>query len=151
MDKSYKYTLMCEKAGEIQKDHIFEDGDYFAKNMSNCEDRNDLFVEEEDYYEDDKQYRIEQRRVLLYFDCSDEYYMYDTTGAIWLPRQDQLQNMITKKYFGSIAIFEEFFRFFDENWEDINFDSAEQLWLVFVMNEEFGKQWSEEKSKWMGL
>ena len=81
-------------------------------------------------------------------------------GGIWLPRQDQLQAMLIGKY-DMINLFVVF-----TDWtkgtlagggqeiykecEFENFASFEQLWLAFVMKEEYnkiwnGKEWREEK------
>ncbi len=72
---------------------------------------------------------------------------------IWLPRQDQLQEMVSLPNSEKIGIwFEKQFRFYEwagkkynknelqNNWG--TFKSMEQLWLAFVMKERFSKQWS---------
>ena len=65
---------------------------------------------------------------------------------IWLPRQDQLQEMIDTSW---ITAFEEFINWCCEvyigekiGYRDINgISSMEQLWLAFVMLKRFGKRW----------
>lgn len=70
--------------------------------------------------------------------------------AIWLPRQDQLQGLLSEKLdyqkfsntFKDLAKFEDSLR--------LCFDSMEQLWLAFVMSERWnkkwdGKQWRKER------
>ncbi len=62
---------------------------------------------------------------------------------IWLPRQDQLQEMIVKAY-GNCRWHKVFSSFL--NWYgDVNIvqiESMEQLWLAFVMKEKYQKTWS---------
>ena len=65
---------------------------------------------------------------------------------IWLPRQDQLQDMVTYSVW-----FEKLYRFYDwlqkENYNPtkwITFSSIEQLWLAFVMKEKYLKEWNEK-------
>jgi len=59
--------------------------------------------------------------------------------TVWLPRQDQLQEMI--KSISAFGRLKRFYRFvyFEENrrheW------SMEQLWLAFVMKEKYEKVW----------
>ena len=72
-------------------------------------------------------------------------------NLVYLPRQDQLQEMIDE------PLWQLNFRFID--WLcDIPFDghirhlhlcfkSMEQLWLSFVMKEKFGKMWDGERWK----
>ena len=83
----------------------------------------------------------------------------------WWPiyRQDQLQEMINNELSSKI---EDFYYFCleetrkDDHWmEDmcdgdinkINGKSMEQLWLAFVMKEEFNKTWDDKKEEWTEL
>ena len=71
--------------------------------------------------------------------------------SIWLPRQDQLQEMANKDAFwcfksGVLEIYN-----YETNEESIyfeQFNSFEQLWLAFVMQEKYNKIWYEEKQEW---
>jgi len=69
-------------------------------------------------------------------------------GSIWLPRQDQLQEMVyyhldcptprlmielILEYANSLGV------------KSIELGSMEQLWLAFVMKEKYGKVWHDEK------
>lgn len=71
-------------------------------------------------------------------------------NAIWLPRQDQLQEMLN---YGMTELVCGLFIFYkDNNTFEINLDgyprsftSMEQLWLAFVMKERFNKTWDGEK------
>jgi hypothetical protein len=97
-------------------------------------------------------------------DCEDEYGEQNTTHLIWLPRQDQLQEMLEDKYSNLDKLVEAFWNAFawftkhegasfyppewafnnnfppEQNW--IKFTSMEQLWLAFVMSEKFNKYWN---------
>ncbi len=73
-----------------------------------------------------------------------------TLGYIWLPRQDQLQEMILQKYgdpndsdLDVHTLVQEFEGFYaqPEEWGDYPFRSMEQLWLAFVMQEKYKKIW----------
>ena len=60
--------------------------------------------------------------------------------SVWLPRQDQLQEMT------ELSLVDKVGKFTDWVWEDVlakqSFQSMEQLWLAFVMKEKYGKMWS---------
>ena len=71
-------------------------------------------------------------------------YDIETKRLIWLPRQDQLQDMLVKKYGGIFSVicrFCDWFQHEDYSGETI---TGEQLWLKFVMHELHGKQWDGE-------
>ena len=68
----------------------------------------------------------------------------------WLPRQDQLQEMIEAE---SLFVLLHKFRMFVshddvliDGWSPVmyQFNSMEQLWLAFVMKEKYNKVWNEE-------
>ncbi len=71
-------------------------------------------------------------------------------NAVWLPRQDQLQEMCQEKkpqwLLSSldISVNHEMSRHYDYFQR---FTSMEQLWLAFVMKERFNKTWSEKEWK----
>ena len=75
---------------------------------------------------------------------SDHYW----AGDIWLPRQDQLQEMIL--HFGhghnNGGILVGLSLFSQEH--GYNETSMEQLWLAFVMKEKHNKTWN--KNEWVG-
>jgi len=70
-----------------------------------------------------------------------------TIKAVWLPRQDQLQEMVIDKYatpwdlaiaFSNVLMGHKA-SYFDD------FDSMEKLWLSFIMLEKYKKKWIEGK------
>ena len=106
----------------------------------------------------------------IYVITKEEYaYVSDDIGTrqIWLPRQDQLQEMVAGEPYetmlhGGISIQEKSdfisnlpgILFFAYDWEFSEssllltykqpFQSMEQLWLAFVMKEKHGKVWDGE-------
>lgn len=70
---------------------------------------------------------------------------------LWLPYQDQIQEMLGIKGLCQNWIF--FLRFYiDTNWVITNyglkFKTQEQIWLAFLMWEKFGKIWNHKKECW---
>ena len=128
MDTSETYIKMCEKAEEIQV-HKISEGDY--------------------YYSDnwERGHELVKGRVAFAYDeknwDGDVSYVYsNSTRVIWLPHQDQLQEMIgnfteqkdlLNRYFNSESP--------DYIGWDAHVTSMEQLWLAFVMYERYGKIW----------
>ena len=126
MDVGAEYIKMCEKADEIQTKtqpvHI-----------------------------------MESREVFVY--DGDEIWFHYAVGEgkgmvirkVWLPRQDQLQEMLewAKKGTYGVLLIDAFY-----NWSKKTFNpqpfgndsmSWEQLWLAFVMKEKYNKTWSGEE------
>jgi hypothetical protein len=125
MDKSSQYIKMCESAKVIQKQWKPEFGDFFVSMSlgltSPCQPiANDL------------------EKKVSYL---------KTINAVWLPRQDQLQEMVIEKYatpwdltiaFSNVLMADNG-PYFD------NFDSMEKLWLAFIMFEKHKKKWKDGK------
>jgi hypothetical protein len=123
---------MCEGAKEIQKGWEPAEGDFIIeKGRKDCplilleNLRNDGFITARNWDDDD------------YF---------DRTISIWLPRQDQLQEMITYEYELAWHVVDRFMNFIlDSSFKDkwLKF-TMEQLWLCFVMKEKYNKVWNGE-------
>ena len=120
MDTSKENVLMCEKAEKIQQGRYPIDGDFYI--LRNLEGAPDI---------------IEVHGCVLYRDQQTPY------KFIWLPRQDQLQEMVIDNTKGCDKwtwLLEFFFRWTNksgfQNW------SMEQLWLAFVMSEKYNKKWT---------
>lgn len=125
MDTSKEYILMCEKAVEIQELWKKQAGDIFAQGYPRG------------------------NTLIVGFHCTfsevDEHY----PDRVWLPRQDQLQEMVEN----NISDFLEFCfapnsccgcsrtvsTFIKIKFKNL---SMEQLWLAFVMKEKFNKVWN---------
>ena len=67
--------------------------------------------------------------------------------VIWLPRQDQLQEMVSDKYI-QFGLLSACCNWRVNEWEYVEqFTSMEQLWLGFIMAEKYNKVWSG--SEWV--
>jgi len=125
MDASKEYIKMCEKAKEIQG---IKPNDSFSYHFN---------------------LELEEAR----FTC-----FHVPKNNIWLPCQDQLQNMLLykeKDVFGHLFTIESLLFAFALHWmegldtykfsdEAKQFGSMEQLWLAFVMEKIYSKQWNGE-------
>ena len=67
--------------------------------------------------------------------------------CIWLPRQDQLQKIITNKGYFRFSLIELFYHFANRNVD--KYTSMEQLWLAFVMWHKYKKIWDNKKEEWI--
>jgi hypothetical protein len=123
MDKSSHYIKMCESAKVIQKQWKPEFGDFFVS-MSLGLTSPCLSIKSD----------LEKERSYL-----------KTIKAVWLPRQDQLQEIIIKKYatHWDLAIaFSNVLMADNASYFD-TFDSMEKLWLAFIMLEKHKKKWKD--------
>lgn len=133
MDTSKEYIKMCEKVEEIQEQWKPKVGDFLYIKPSR--DGSLKF-----------KHREEPTVVI-----SDKFII--QSSHIWLPRQDQLQEMISYSIWS-----EKLYRFYDwlqkENYSGDwltgcnKYHSMEQLWLAFVMKERYSKQWLTDKQDW---
>jgi hypothetical protein len=123
MDKSSHYIKMCESAKVIQKQRKPEFGDFFVSMSLGLTSPCQTIVSD-----------LEKKASYL-----------KTIKAVWLPRQDQLQEMVIEKYatpwdlaiaFSNVLMGDKT-SYFD------NFDSMEKLWLAFVMLENCRKKWKD--------
>ncbi|MCG2721694.1 MAG: hypothetical protein L6290_06735 [Thermodesulfovibrionales bacterium] len=123
MDQSSDYIKMCESARVIQKQWKPEFGDFFVSMSlgltSPCQP--------------------------IVSDPEKKVAYLKTIKAVWLPRQDQLQEMVIEKYatpwdlaiaFSNVLMGDNA-SYFD------NFDSMEKLWLAFIMLEKRRKKWKD--------
>jgi len=72
---------------------------------------------------------------------------YKLEDVVWLPRQDQLENIIFEyliKGNNMYSIFSLLLDFVDYANRLTELDSMEQLWLAFVMKEKYNKNWNGE-------
>ena len=134
MDTSKEYIKMCGKATDVQElrpvSIDWELGDYYS-------------FEDGDF------------GVTGVPNGYDDYFIKHHQGEIWLPRQDQLQEMVECWTTNPV---EKILRFaqgvytypqLEETEENqryyFKFSSMEQLWLAFVMKEKYGKTWNGEE------
>ena len=144
MDTNKEYILMCEKALEIQDYYRYvklnlDNSFFYNREISElvlCHSERGNFAEYSATCDSDPNFSD---------DFSGQYYT-------WLPRQDQLQEMMYKNlslidFIGvniNISIFTK-----EQLESNKRFNSFEQLWLAFVMKEKYSKLWSEEKQDWI--
>jgi hypothetical protein len=127
MDKSSDYIKMCESIKVIQEQWKPEFGDFYVSMSlgltSPCQ--------------------------TIASDLEKKVSYLKTIKAVWLPRQDQLQEMVIEKYatpwdlaiaFSNVLMGDNA-SYFD------NFDSMEKLWLAFIMLEKYKRKW--EKGGWV--
>lgn len=135
MDTSEKYIKMCEKAEEVQK----------LKNLKEIDS-----LDEGDFY-----YNPFQKKVLVY-PFGYPNHRWNRAQCIWLPRQDQLQEMVDYNDGSQYELIEEFW-----NWCNTEneygetkfaiFKTMEQLWLSFIMWKLYHKVWDDNKEGWKEL
>ena len=127
MDRSETYIKMSD-CPEIQKERAWGDGEYVAYHP--------------EYYTDNG---LTPDREKWDTGCLCEA-GHEPKEWAWLPRQDQLQEMVFSiipktalDKFGLIA----FMQFASEEMDGAN--SMEQLWMAFVMKEVYNKVWNGEE------
>lgn len=153
MDTSPEYIKMCEKATEVQTDWTPEEWDlYYAKPLESSGSTGDTWAVLPESIADSGVYgRVFVDKGKVIFDCSTR------NDYIWLPRQDQLQEMVDNGQ--RIHPFWRFTDFLNGQYNEKSHQctwivfanmshfgvSMEQLWLAFVMLEKFNKTWTGEE------
>lgn len=138
MDTSETYIKMAEKAVELQEGWKPEEGDYCVWDTK--EDVRLLYCNawgelEIGSYEDENGGTGESVVRRINFDKA--------LRTIYLPRQDQLQDMLDDRFSNRYA-YVQAGKFGNEAY-GLGLDSKasmEQLWLAFVMKENYGKEWN---------
>ena len=133
MDISKEYILMCEKTTEIQELWGYKEGDFFAHAGHT------------------------PPKILIVDDTENSYGDFDCACCegkrTWLPRQDQLQDIIIE-YWGEVdcsnshvVVLDDFSEYVLNECpkETISMNSLEQLWLAFTMKEKYNKKWDGEE------
>ena len=119
------YIEMCRKAGEIQAARKYEVGDFFDHNIGTI-----IFGSGFDNNES----------------CRD-------TSAIWLPRLDQLIDMldesVSKEYKTPYYKIWEFYEYAMVKTEPHGDWTTEQVMIQFVMYKKYRKRWDFEKKEWV--
>jgi len=121
MDKTKEYKEMCRKAVEVQE--------YWHNSPHTITEwARSYFVSPKD------------DSLIHYYDF--ESYPQHSTGYTWLPRQDQLQDMVETNINYLMSRFTTCMVSFQDEYIE-QFRSMEQLWLAFVMHEKFSKVWRD--------
>lgn len=133
MDTSKKYIKMCEKAVEIQK-------------IKPQPEKHDSFPVDCWFYdlEETKSFCIGMYNESNgYCDCCPGDNSFK--DSIWLPRQDQLQEMIPGLPINHVLRISKFVDNLDDgSGKILEWDSMEQLWLTFVMAVKYQRRWNDE-------
>ncbi len=146
MDLSKEYILMCERAGFVPAK---ERGSlYYIKIEQSVS--GEIKVEEQyEYYDcDGFQYGESYKNGLCWHKdegntteyYQDKYGGRRTKKIIWLPRQDQLQEMVCE---GEVIPCFALYHWITNS--EFNYDlhkTEEQRWLAYVMNEKYNKTWN---------
>ncbi len=136
MDKSSEYIQMCAKASEIQKQWTPKHGDFFVGEEGKIE----VWVS-----------RVHDKRNLV----SGVRVVFDNgipkvTKYIWLPRLDQLIELAQQRGKRYELITQEFFDWTKIPYRTLSgyprkvFDTLEKIWMAFIMQSKFKKQWDGE-------
>ncbi len=142
MDNTKEYIQMCEN-WDLQSDRVAQIGDYYVYSIRSGKDGEPFVVTKE--------------------------YLYDPNYYTWLPRQDDLQEMILTKKEGWFITFDydygKNYKFtYDKEIRsakeiknersDFYFDSLEKCYLALVMKEKHGATWMGtewDKAHWKVL
>jgi len=140
MDTSPKYIEMCKKAIEIQEQWKPDVADFV---MGEYESTITIWQTVQG---------IDHGSLKPLFTNAGKLAWYLKSEMIWLPRQDQLQELTHAKKHGG-ALFGELIKFiewFEKTYIEMSnmdkpnrtfFNTQEQLWLAFVMKEKYGEKW----------
>lgn len=127
MDKSPGYIRMCGGAAEIQEQWRPDFGDFYVSMSLD----------------------IPSPCQTVCSDLETHLSYLKTLKAVWLPRQDQLQEMVMENHatpwdlaiaFSNLLISDNS-SYFD------GFDSMEKLWLGFIMFNKYGRKWKDGEWK----
>ena len=138
MDTSKEYIKMCEKAVEIQT-HPIKCKNSFGISLIEETIGEEVFGEINNtrgYYE-----------LWGYYIDDVQFVGKIPNECIWLPRQDQLQEMVythPERLFRFYEFLQHHYIYNCETWGSLGNYSMEQLWLAFVMKEKYGKIWNGE-------
>ena len=138
MDFTELYIKKCKKAEDIQKEWNPDVGDIFSHDGTHWS------IVYSNHIDTGKLYTFYNMEGLGYGTKLEEF---KNRNYIWLPRQDQLQEIIPLNGFS-----ERNYYWLEEiilgMHQQLKFCcSIEQLWLAFVMKERFRKEWDGEEWK----
>ncbi len=153
MDASEQYIKMCDYE-ETQNDHKWNLGDYYwSPAMADMTKQFNTLNNDKglsDYIFDEKwSLGIFFDGNLLCDSCNEEVSMYPfdkfspASEMIWLPRQDQLQDMVLKNI--SFAEKISFLHCYLTRIKPDYINTMEQAWLSFLMAYNHNKEWDGEQ------
>lgn len=159
MDVSPEYIEMCEKSEEIQE--LVEREDTFSQLLREIPPTKEgkgknVLVGHNVFYRKHKIYRKKGKgfyttilvggdkqaikRELNNSNCGS----LETPYYVWLPRQDQLQEMVSSDYW---VCWNGLHEYVHRMMYPLGLTSMEQLWLAFVMKEKYEKVW--QNGEWV--
>lgn len=157
MDKSQEYIVMCEKATEIQGgwQRIFSD----YRNLEIPLQEKTPGTTNRDFV------ALKGTTIVTFihnFDTKFDVPIIKLYGEpkrvearllIWLPRQDQLQEMVDQGDDNPYYTADLFFRWYQHHCgeEESVFASWEQFWLSIAMETEFNKSWNWKYKDWEAI
>jgi len=158
MDTSEIYIKMCEQATEIQKEWQPQPGDYYLHNYRGT---TGFTNEQEQQIWGDSNDTWRQVEILCYKPSKDNDILLSTAKGescitsssdlvrhhcVFIPRQDQLQEMVKKESIGTLIdhFITWYYKFSEKNPEILpeREYTMEQLWLAYVMKEKYNKTWN---------
>jgi len=126
MDTSEIFVKMCREAKEIQEAWEPDPGDWYQKVFS-----------------------LKHNNISVHIVGGDDWFdPKEGDGWVWLPTQSQLQKMLIGQDINQMVV--GLNSFHEKNCAQMElkrwslFNSMEQLWLAFVMENKFGKRWTGE-------
>lgn len=128
MDTSPEYLKICEKAEEIQ-----------ALRREQKHENTGKWQMGDFYFDLLGQVHIVDEYRDAWSDEPD--YLHHPAECVWLPRQDQLQEMVWEGSKNTRSLVLEFADWLEYK-TNYRRESLEQLWLAFVMKEKYSKLWS---------
>jgi hypothetical protein len=157
MDTSPLYIKMCEQAQEIQNQRK---KDVYVETMNNTTFKG-FYMKVGDFVilnNCNKEVKVLGFQNPLNSSLNRKYKT--DFDLIWLPRQDQLQEMWIEEE--EVDYHHKLQSIFHFSWETPNpfnnkgyksspytlFSSMEQLWLAFIMKRNYDKIWNSEKEEW---
>jgi hypothetical protein len=156
MDMSRKYIEMCSKATEIQELRKV-DGEGLRYEWGDVIFTNELDVRIVSFGKIDPRLNYDNKIVINKEDISYDSSV-EVQKIVWLPRQDQLDSIATYSNpfenvkFGFMeTIYSKFFKYCELNTKNHGLKTFEKQWLSFIMKENFGKEWNEDKKDWIKL
>lgn len=130
MDNSEQYIKKCEKAVAIQENYKPNHGDWVYYN--NMTDPEEMVVCAGDEWQND------QLRPWISYGTT---YKESDTPTVYLPRQDQLQEIVIPKFSSQFEMMYAFWKYYNKY---PNKQSLESYWLDFVMEKLYEKRWNGE-------
>jgi hypothetical protein len=127
-----------------QIDIAIQDGKYFVGFYEDTMDTSIEYVKMCEKAEEVQEFGESHQEELGLYDYDKNFFIHRRTETIWLPRQDQLQEMVvgTLKTWALAQLFNDFL--YNQSEQTLRW-SFEKLWLAFVMEKRFGKTWDGEE------